>query len=165
VPRDPGSPSTSPNSNASTWSFARDANSSSAHTNSATQKSFRSLEAVRAEGWTWVEIPPKLEYSDINKFANIEPKRQKASGEDSEALDKLNAKLEALIQQEQQNADDNESGVSSKSRAERHSKIERLETKIEEIEQKRLVWTKKTMALSGALIGITHGGNLEVRRG
>jgi len=80
-------------------------------------------------------------------------------------LDKLNAKLEALIQQEQQNADDNESGVSSKSRAERHSKIERLETKIEEIEQKRLVWTKKTMALSGALIGITHGGNLEVRRG
>jgi hypothetical protein len=27
-------------------------------------------EAVRAEGWTWVDILPKLDYSDINKFGS-----------------------------------------------------------------------------------------------
>jgi hypothetical protein len=72
-------------------------------------------EAVRAEGWTWVDILPKLDYAEVGKFGSVEPKRQKLSGEDSEALDKLNAKLDALIEPE--NADDDSDAPTLLSRA------------------------------------------------
>jgi hypothetical protein len=72
--------------------------------------------------------------------------------------------LDALIEQENTD-DESDASDASESRTRRHGEIERLEARIEAIEQKRLVWTKKTMALSGALVGIGHGRNLEVRRG
>jgi len=78
-------------------------------------------EAVRAERWTWVEILPKLDYPDIYKFNSIQPKRQKLSGEDSEALEKLNAKLNALIEQENA-CDESDASDASYSRTERHGK-------------------------------------------
>ena len=101
------------------------------------------------------------------QIRSIEPKRQKLSG-DSETLDRLNAELDALLEQEQGDpGDDDETDASdaSVSRTERHGKIECLEAEIEEIQHERLVWSKKSVALSGALVGIGHGGSLDVRRG
>jgi ParB family chromosome partitioning protein len=42
-------------------------------------------ESLRAEGWKWVEIMPRLDHSELGKFGSVEPKRQKLSPEDSKA--------------------------------------------------------------------------------
>lgn len=110
--------------------------------------------AVRAEGWAWVEIMPRVDYAALRAFGRVEAKSVPLSPEAQEEQDRLAAEYEALAEQCGDDPDDETS-----------ERLDALSAQIEALAAQGAAWRDEDKAVSGALIGIGYDGKVEIERG
>jgi ParB family chromosome partitioning protein len=111
----------------------------------------REAEALRAEGWKWVEAVPRRTYGDRQGYRRVHPTRQPLLDDRLETRDQLMASYDALIAEHGGEQDD-----------EITAQLENLWEQIEAVEADALVWRDEDRACAGVFISIGHGGELEI---
>jgi len=109
---------------------------------------------LRAEGWKWVEIMPRLDYGTLREFDRVKPERVPLPPEQQEELDRLAAEYETLIEE---HGEDPEPEIAEQ--------IEALPARIDTLAEGAAAWRPDDLALAGAIVSIGHDGSVEIERG
>ncbi|HUN95501.1 MAG TPA: DNA-binding protein, partial [Bradyrhizobium sp.] len=112
----------------------------------------REAEAVRGEGWAWVEIAPDVDYERLRSFGETKGKPQPLPAKQAKALAK--AEREADTLREIDDLTD-----------EQADRLDALETEIATLSEPDYLWSDRQKAKAGAIVSIAHDGKLIVRRG
>lgn len=131
----------------------------------ATDKLEEAASEFRAQGWSWVEVNPKLQSHEVNQFGRAPSKKRALTEEDKERVKTLTEEKDGLDSkiQEFYNNDDDDAGADDLDGWEERSTA--IEEEIEAIEKNREFWSKKLMATSGVMVSIDHNGDLAVYAG
>ena len=113
-------------------------------------------EAVRAEGWKWVEVAIGFPYGHTYDLRRIVGEAEPLSKEEQSTLDTLKAEIEQL---EAQYAEAEEFSEEADAR------FSELETAIAALEDRPLVYEQGEKARAGAFVSIDGNGTLRVERG
>jgi ParB family chromosome partitioning protein len=114
----------------------------------------REAEAIRAEGWKWLQIMPELDYAALRQFRRVYPEMQPPDEAQQAEIDRLTAAYDALVAARGENPSDAAM-----------AEIEALADQIDALSQGTERWTPEDLARAGAVIGIGHAGRLAVERG
>jgi ParB family chromosome partitioning protein len=114
----------------------------------------REAEAIRAEGWKWVEITPDLDYAALRQFRRVYPEIPPLDAEQQSELDRLRAAYDTFAEQHGEKAP--EPVV---------TEMETLAGQIDTLSQGTPNWRPEDVARAGAVVGIGHAGTLTVERG
>jgi ParB family chromosome partitioning protein len=109
--------------------------------------------SVRAEGWAWVEIIPRLDYATRYSFGRVHREPKPLSDEQQKVQDRLVTQYEALIEE---HGDDPEPDIADT--------LQSLSDQIDAIGN-AAAWRDEDMALAGAIISIGYNGHIEIERG
>ncbi len=120
----------------------------------ATERLQSEAEAVRAEGWKWLEILPDLDYAALRQFHRLRPDMQPLSDEQQAELDGLSARHDALVKEYGEDMPDDAS-----------AEMEAICEQLDALSEGTPVWKREDIALAGAVIGIGHAGRLTIERG
>ncbi|KAF1042525.1 ParB/RepB/Spo0J family partition protein [Xylophilus sp.] len=118
-------------------------------------------DAVRAEGWGWVEAVPRATAAELHQFQRARPTRR----EPGKAEAKRIAKLEAEQARIQDRLDDEDADLSDDGAQALHEELDRLGDELDAIEQGLLVYAPGVVPLAGAVVSIDHMGAVVVHRG
>ncbi|MBZ6078888.1 ParB/RepB/Spo0J family partition protein [Microvirga puerhi] len=125
-------------------------------------------QTVAAEGWSWVKAEPELEFYLLNDFDRIRGKPSPLSKEDKANLKELNVQAETLEKEledrEIYGLDEDDEDLSEEELALVKSLID-VRRKIDAIENRPEIFSKKDLARAGAFISINHEGRLRIERG
>lgn len=110
--------------------------------------------SVRAEGWKWVEIMPRLDYATLRGFDRVHPARVPLPADQQEELDGLTAAYDQLIEA---HGDDPEPEIAAQ--------LDALSEKIDKLAEGAVLWKPADLALAGAIVSIDHGGTVQIERG
>ena len=111
-------------------------------------------EAVRAEGWKWVEATPHLDYETRSSFGRLHPEQQPLPEDQQQRRDALATEYDALIEE---HGDDPEPEIAAK--------LDELSEQIDQLSEAALVWRPEDIAIGGAIVSIAGNGTLEILRG
>jgi ParB family chromosome partitioning protein len=114
----------------------------------------READAIRSEGWKWVEIVPDLDYAVMRGLERVYPHLPPLDAEQQSELDRLIAAHDALAEEQGDNAPE---PVCSEMAA--------LAAQIDVLSHRAPCWRSEDIARAGAIIGIGHAGQLSVARG
>ena len=109
---------------------------------------------IRAEGWKWVEVRPDFGYQESADYKRIHAAPVPLPAAEQKQLDSLQEKYDALS--DQWNDSDDE---------EPPPRLDALEKRIAEIEDRDGVWTPEQLAMAGAIVSIDHQGKARIERG
>ncbi|MGP0092302.1 MAG: ParB N-terminal domain-containing protein [Xanthobacteraceae bacterium] len=112
----------------------------------------REAEAIRAEGWKWVEIMPDLSYETLRGYGRQQGKPQPMPARQAKALAKVDAKREALAEKEE--LTDEEA-----------AQLDELEAEAEALSDVPVEWSDRQKKRCGVVVSIGHEGELDVMRG
>ncbi len=129
-----------------------------------------STDAVKAEGWSWVQTHASFDYTERGKFSAIQPTERDFTEDEQAALDalraelaKANADLEAA--QERAEAASGADFEAAEAESERLDALtDTLHERIESLRKVRFVWTDADRARAGAVVTMSRG-ELQVIRG
>ena len=121
----------------------------------AAEKLEKAAEAVRGEGWKWVEIIPDLTWESTKGFGKAEAERLPPTAEQQQEIDALTAEGNALIDEHGDEPEDETVA----------DRLYEIQERIEELSEGEATWPDAAKANAGAVIGIGHDGELEIRRG
>jgi ParB family chromosome partitioning protein len=110
--------------------------------------------SVRAEGWAWVEIMPRLDYATLHRFGRVYTERTPLSDEQQEEQDRLVADYEALIEEY---GEDPEPDIADR--------LQTLSDQIDAIGDCAAAWRDEDLALAGVVIALGYHGEVEIERG
>lgn len=110
-------------------------------------------EAIRAEGWKWVEAALEFGYEVRGEFRRLHAERLPLSDEAAAERKALSDEYDSLFD----NMDEEDDETS-----ERRNEIE---ARIEELEDRPRAFTPDIIAIAGAVVTIGHDGQLDVVRG
>ena len=119
-----------------------------------TERLEREAEAIRAEGWKWVDILPDADRDTLRGYGRAFPEREPLTQEQEAELDRLNAEHDALIE-----------ACEDDPTPEQNAEIDALAERIEALEQGNEVWLADDIAMAGVIVTVGYDGSLEVRRG
>jgi ParB family transcriptional regulator, chromosome partitioning protein len=108
-------------------------------------------EAVRAEGWKWVEIMTEASYDALAGYERQKGK-QELSAKQEKQLGKLRQQRDGLAAKDEYSDED-------------AAAIDSLDAEIEGILADSLTWSDRQKKRCGAIVGIGHDGKLDVTRG
>ena len=111
-------------------------------------------EAVRGEGWKWVEIMPDLAWDWLKPFGHAESEAVPPTAEQQQEIDKLTAEADAILEQHGDEPDE-----------EIAAHYYELRERIEELAEGGETWPAEAKANAGTIIAIDHKGDLDIRRG
>jgi len=120
------------------------------------EKLERDAQAVRAEGWKWVEIATDFPYGHTYGLRHISGERQPLTEEESATLDALRAEAEQI---EEAHADADEIPE------EIDQRLGEIETAIAAIEERPISYEPADIARAGAFVSIDGSGRLRIERG
>jgi ParB family chromosome partitioning protein len=120
------------------------------------EKLEREAEAVRAEGWTWVEVAPDFPYGHTYGLRRLSGKEVALTKKETRARDALKAELDKL-EKEYADADEIPEEVDGR--------LGEIETALAEYEQRPVVYDASEVARAGAFVSIDASGALRVERG
>ena len=120
------------------------------------EKLEREAEAVRAEGWKWVEVAPDFPYGHTYGLRRLSGKEVPLTKKETRARDALKAELDKL---EKEYADAEEIPE------EEDARLGEIETALGEFEQRPVVYDPSEIARAGVFISIGTDGTLHVERG
>lgn len=118
-------------------------------------------EQVRAEGWAWVDVVPRVTSAELHAFQRARRTRK----EPTKAEAKRIAKLEAEQQRIQDKLDDEDAELSDEGAEALHEELDRLGDELDAIEQGLMVYAQGAVALAGAVVAVDHQGGVMVHRG
>jgi len=113
-------------------------------------------EAVRAEGWRWVEVAPDFPYGHTYGLRRVSSKEVPLTKKEAKARDALKAELDKL---EKEYADAEEIPE------EVDARLGEIETALGEYEQRPVVYDPIELARAGVFVSIDSSGALHVERG
>ncbi|MEM7693251.1 MAG: ParB N-terminal domain-containing protein [Pseudomonadota bacterium] len=113
-------------------------------------------EAVRAEGWRWVQVEMEFPYGYTYGMRRIVGEPEPISEADQSQLDELRSE-HAELEAEYAEADELPDAIDTR--------LGELETAIEAIEQRPLRFTAEDLAIAGAFVSIDAAGRLRIDRG
>ena len=116
----------------------------------------REAEAVREEGWKWIEAAPELPYSHTWNLRRIIGEPQPMSDEETETYRALKAEYEQL---EEQYAEDEDLSEAADIR------LGEIETAMEALQDRPVQYDPEEVARAGAFVSIDRSGRLRVERG
>jgi ParB family chromosome partitioning protein len=117
------------------------------------EKLEREAEAVRQEGWKWVEImPDPVDLNTAGDFGEVKGKAQPLLPKQAKALAKAEREADRL--RERDELDDDEA-----------ERLDACEAEIETLSERTYMWSDRQKARAGAIVSVDHGGKLAVLRG
>jgi ParB family chromosome partitioning protein len=120
------------------------------------EKLEREAEAVRAEGWKWIEVAPEFAYGHTYGLRQIQGEEISLTPEESAARDALQAEYDGL---EQTYSDAEELPEKADQR------MAELETALAAYDDRPVRFDPAEIARAGAFVSIDAGGNLRIERG
>src|SRR5581483_9270363 len=120
------------------------------------EKLVREADAIRAEGWKWVEVAPELPYGHTYGLRRLTGTEVPISDEEQSARDALKADLDQL---EAKYADADEFPE------EVDQRLGEIETALAAFEERPVAYEAADIARAGAFVSIDSAGVLRVERG
>ncbi|GAB5471652.1 MAG: ParB/RepB/Spo0J family partition protein [Rhodospirillales bacterium] len=120
------------------------------------EKLEREAEAVREEGWKWIEAAPEFPYSHTWNMRRIIGEPQPMSDEETETYRALKAEYEQLEEQYAESEDLPE---------EADIRLSEIETAMEALQDRPVQFDANDVALAGAFVSIDRSGRLRIERG
>lgn len=111
-------------------------------------------EAVKAEGWKWVECAPQ-QLDNIYQMGRVYPQRFDLNDEDQAKLDALTERYDELAAQIEANEEDEAAELA----------LTEIELQMTALRKAEEAFTVDDIAVAGAIITIDHWGKLSVIRG
>ena len=120
------------------------------------EKLEREAEAVREEGWKWIEVATEFPYSHTWNLRRITGEPQPMSDEETETYRALKAEYEQL---EEQYAEDEDLPEETDIR------LSEIETAMEALQDRPVRFDTEDIALAGVFVSIDRSGRVCVERG
>lgn len=120
------------------------------------EKLDREAEAIRAEGWKWIEVAPDFPYGHTYGLRQMRGEEIPLTEEEEAARDALKAEYDKLEESYAQ-ADELPDDVDQR--------LSEIETALEAFESRPVRFDPDEIALAGAFVSIDGAGNLRVERG
>jgi ParB family chromosome partitioning protein len=121
----------------------------------AAEKLDHAAEAVRGEGWKWLEIIPELSWEALKGFGKATPERSPPTPEQQAEIDALTTEGNAIIDAHGEEPEDEEIS----------NRLWEIQERIADLAEGEELWPDAAKANAGAVIGIDHDGKLDIRRG
>lgn len=134
------------------------------------EKLEQAAEAVRAEGWKWVEACPDFAYGHTHGLLRIKGEIPKTTKQDRETRKALEAEFKKLgaeydrLQDAIDQADDETENV-PEIPDELRRRLDQIEADLDGFDDNRTVYAPKDLARGGAFVSIDESGILKVERG
>lgn len=109
-------------------------------------------EAIKAEGWKWVDTALDVDRSEMD-FRVKRPEPVALSEAEEAERDRLNEEYDTLFNSDQETD------------SEEPDRLGEIEARIAELEHREKAYSPETKSIAGALLTIRHDGTLEVMRG
>jgi len=116
------------------------------------EKLAETLQGLRKDGWQWVEAYPLAALADLSRFRRANPTELPLSEDDEARFQKLSQRYDELVSDIEEDE-------------EPPQELETIEREMEEIEQKRLVWTDEDKARCGVIVSLDSDGGVDIARG
>lgn len=111
-------------------------------------------EAVRGEGWAWVEVALAWDYSTSQQYGRAYPSPAPLSPEVREEIERLSAEYQTL---EAEHGEDDEDAC---------ARMEEIDRRLSELEGATSeTYADEVKAITGAIVTLSHGGELRIERG
>jgi ParB family transcriptional regulator, chromosome partitioning protein len=120
----------------------------------AAEKLEQEAEAVRAEGWKWVEIAAELDLQRVRGMTRAYPERRESNEEQQAEIERLTEAYEALVAEHGEEPPDDVA-----------AELEDISDRIDALSEGNVVWDPADIARAGAIVGIGHAGRAVVERG
>jgi ParB family chromosome partitioning protein len=115
----------------------------------------QAAEAVRGEGWKWVEIMPDLSWEATKGYGHAEADRLPPNAGQQQEIETLTAEGNAIIDQHGEEPEDEDAS----------NRLWDIQQRIVSLSEGDESWPDQAKANAGAVIGIDHDGALDIRRG
>jgi ParB family transcriptional regulator, chromosome partitioning protein len=119
-------------------------------------------EAVRAEGWAWVETVPRTTSAELHSFQRARRDRRTPNKGEAKRIAKLQARQQAI--DDLLKADEAED-MTDEATSALYAENDQLGANFEAIEESLLVFAPETMAVAGVIVTVDHAGGIIVHRG
>ncbi len=117
------------------------------------EKLTKEAKAILAEGWSWIETLPDVDYGMLARYGRVSP-TDGLSDQEKSRLSELCDRYDGLVE----TLDEDPS-------TEHSATLDALETEIEALSKKREQWSDADKATAGAIVSVGHDGGLHVVRG
>jgi ParB family chromosome partitioning protein len=111
-------------------------------------------EAIRPEGWSWVEVWPERDFDLLNRCGRAKTVAVELSKKEAARLVKLGDRYDVLVEQIE---DDGPSEVAEE--------LDGVTAELEALQAKTVTWSDNEKALSGAVVLLDPEGGVEILRG
>ena len=118
-------------------------------------------ESVRAEGWGWVEVTPRVSSAELHTFQRARRSRRELTKAEAKRIEKLEAEQARL----QDKLDDEDDDLSDDGAQALHEELDRLGDQLDAIEQTLVVYDPGIVAMAGAVVSVDPMGAVVVHRG
>ena len=118
-------------------------------------------ESVRAEGWAWVEVTPRVSSAELHTFQRARRSRREPTKAEAKRIEKLEAEQARL----QDKLDDEDDDLGDDGAQALHEELERLGDELDAIEQTMVVYEPSVVSLAGAVVSVDPMGAVVVHRG
>jgi ParB family chromosome partitioning protein len=112
----------------------------------------RTANAVRKEGWHWVEIRASFDHDEWSECERYHPEPSPLPPDTQTEYDALLAERESLWDL----AEPDEAQV---------ARLDSIEERLAELDDREDVWPPETLAIAGAIVSVGHDGSPEIHRG
>jgi ParB family chromosome partitioning protein len=127
----------------------------------AAEKLEAEADKVRAEGWAFVDVHPELEWKHTDRFGRSKPATRELTADEQAEISALEAEIETLNAQ----LHDDEEEFTDGDAETIEDEIGRRQARIETIRAATSTYTDRQKKKAGVVMGIGHGGRLEIHRG
>lgn len=119
------------------------------------------VEAVKAEGWGWVDVAPRVSSADLHSFQRARRTRREPSKAEAKRMGKLEAEQAKL----QEQLDDEDADLSEEGAQALHEALDRLGEELDAIEQTLVEYAPGVVSMAGAVVTVDPMGAVVVHRG
>jgi ParB family chromosome partitioning protein len=120
------------------------------------EKLARDADAIRAEGWKWVELAPEFPYGHSYGMRRIPGTRRPLTDEEIAQVEALRAEAEQL---------EEEAAAADEVSDDTDARLAGIEAEIDALTQRPPVYDSAEMAMAGVFVSIDGNGALRVERG
>ena len=121
-------------------------------------------ESVRAEGWAWVDITPRVSSAELHTFQRARRSRREPTKAEAKRIEKLEAE-QARLQDKLDDEDDEDDDLSDDGAQALHEELDRLGDELDAIEQTLVVYEPGVVSMAGAVVSVDPMGAVVVHRG
>jgi len=116
----------------------------------------RDADAIRAEGWKWVEVAPEFPYGHIYGMRRIPGTRRPLTGEEIAQVEAFRAEAEQL---------EEEAAAADEVSDDADQRLGEIEAEIDALTHRPPVYDPAEIAMAGVFVSIDGNGGLRVERG